>query len=116
MLIKSHSHAAAHMTVMTKVPMTTAMMSLLAEACKQHQMLHQYHHCYHQADRREHHLHNSSRKIWYISSAGAQALQVGLGLCVRACMRVSVCVYVRPSLWKAGAQQHCVKRLLTHAC
>ena len=92
------------MTVMTKVPMTTAMMSLLAEACKQHQMLHQYHHCYHQADRREHHLHNSSRKIWYISSAGAQALQVGLGLCVRACMRVSVCLCVCMCVPACGKQ------------
>jgi len=36
--------------------------------------------------------------------------------CVHACVCLSVCMYVRPSLWKAGAQQHCVKRLLTHAC
>ena len=104
MRIKSHSHAASHMTVMTMMPLTTAVMSVLAESCKQRQMLHQHHHHYHQADCLRHHLHNSPCKIWYISSAGAQALQVGLGLCVRACMRVSVCLCVCMCVPACGKQ------------
>ncbi len=72
---------------MTTVAMRTAMISALTEAFKQRLTQHQHHHCHHQAARLRHHLHSSPCKIWYISSAGVQALQVGLGLCIRTCMR-----------------------------